>query len=164
MRFSSWCYKHNYFLPQILALVVVLPVLWMVFFDRTPPLVLHDGRIEPSRVYPGQMGVRIVWQAHFSGRDCPGDTQRELVDARRNLWPKLRRARGGVFHPYTSDPLEGTVTTPPLFIPTQMEPGHAQYRVTQFYYCNFMQRWLRWPIVQKSVPIPFEVIAEEVAQ
>lgn len=131
---------------------------WMAF-DRKPPLVLYDGKIIPSIVYPGQKNVEVVWRARFSGRDCPGYTQRELIDSGHNLWPKRKRARGGVFHPDRNGSLVGTVTTPPLSIPMRIAPGRAYYRVTQFYYCNALQRWFRWPIVQPSVKIPFTVAA-----
>lgn len=150
--------RHFYFIPQMFALLVVAPMFYMLVLDRTPPLVLYDGRVDPAQVYPGQVGVRVIWRATFSGRDCPGYSQRELVDGQDNIWPKLKRVRGGVFHPSAGNPRDGTVTTPPLDIPSQMEFGRAQYRVTQFYYCNFLQRWLRWPIVQKSIPIRFRVV------
>ena len=153
-------YEYFYFIPQLAALLIVAPLVWMLWMDRVPPLVLYDGRIEPFQVYPGQTDVKVVWHARFSGRDCPGYSQRELVDYKLNLWPKLKRARGGVFHPSDSDLLVGTVTTPPLDIPKQVELGPAEYRVTQFYYCNPLQRWLGWPIVEKSVPIRFEVVAK----
>lgn len=153
---------HNrfYYIPQIVALCVVAPFVWLAM-DRTPPLELYDGRIEPAVVRPGQTDVKVTWRARFSGRDCPGLSQRELVDSQKNLWPKLRRSRSGVFHPNADDPLDGYVTTPPLDIPSQMEPGPAFYRVTQFYYCNDLQRILHWPIVARSVPIAFVVKDEE---
>lgn len=152
-RLHAW----YYFIPQTVALIIVAPLAWMAL-ERTPPLRLHHGELFPSVVYPGQSDIEVVWQAHFSGRDCPGDTQRELIDSQANLWPKLRRARGGVFHPRQGTPREGTVTTPPLDIPSQMEPGPAEYRVTQFYYCNWLQRVLHWPIIETSEAIPFMVI------
>lgn len=157
-RLMGTLHAQFYFAPQIIAVVVIAPLFWMAFLDRTPPLVLYDGHFSPNQVYPGQENIRITWRARFSGRDCPGYSQRELVDSERNLWPKLRRARGGVFHPSADDPYDGTVTTPPLTVPKQMEVGLAEYRVTQFYYCNILQRVLHWPVVQKSVPIQFKVV------
>lgn len=151
---SRWA-RHYFFIPEIFAVIVALPTALMVF-DRAPPLVLYDGQINPPIVRPGQM-VDVRWRAHFAGRDCPGLTQREIVDAKNNLWPKMIRGRRGVFTPSASDPLDGWVETPPLEIPDQIAPGIAHYKVTQFYYCNPLQRWLDWPIVQASPSIAFEV-------
>jgi hypothetical protein len=149
-------HKNYYFIPPIVAIFIIAPIAWMVF-DREPPLDLYSGRIIPSQVAPGHE-VSVVWQARFSGRDCPGYSQRELIDSRRNLWPELIRERRGKFHPSNEDPLIGTVTTPPLVIPEQMVKGTAYYQVTQFYFCNRLQILLRWPIIKPSVPIEFEVI------
>lgn len=156
-RPRSWMHARYYFLPQLVAVLIVSPLAWMALLDRVPPLALYDGAIIPSQVVPGQADVEVVWRARFSGRDCPGDTQREIIDSEGNLWPKLRRARGGVFHPSKENMFEGTVTTPPLDIPKQVAPGRARYQVTQFYYCNWLQRLWDWPTVHKSVPIWFEV-------
>lgn len=152
---SCFWRKHYFFIPH--ATFLVMAFIAFLVLDRTPPLILYDGKITPETVVAGQGGVTVKWRAHFSGRDCPGFTQRELVDSENNLWPKRKRNRGGVFHPSENDPLDGTVTTPPLSIPLQMMPGRAYYRVTQFYYCTWFQRAMHWPIVQRSVRIPFYV-------
>lgn len=154
----EWLYSNYYFLPPLIALLVVAPVAWMLFIDRAPPLVLYDGHLVPDKVYPGQVNVQVLWRARFAGRDCGGYSQRELVDAQANLWPKLTQPRAGIFHPSPGNPMDGTVTTPPLEIPPQMTLGPARYRVTQFYYCNWLQRWLDMPIVQTSVAIELEVV------
>jgi len=146
--------RHYLFLPQIVAAVFGYMV-W-VALDRTPPLVLFDGKITPGIVNPGEHDVKVLWRARYSGRDCPGLTQRELIDSGRHLWPELKRVRGGIFEPDADNPLLGTVSTPPLYIPNML-PGKAEYRVTQFYYCNWLQRLLNWPIVEVSPFITFEV-------
>jgi hypothetical protein len=148
--------NHYYYIPQIVAIAIVGPLTWMAF-DRTPPLILHDGVITPNPVHTGQKDVSVTWRATYAGRDCPGLTQRELVDSRRSLWPQLIRERKGVLKTDVDDRFRGTVTTPPLAIP-DMAPGKACYRVTQFYYCNILQRIFDWPIVQVSPCIDFEVI------
>lgn len=147
--------KSFYFIPQIIALLVAGPILWAAF-DRTPPLRLHHGAIEPPTVPRGGT-VSVVWLANYSGRDCPGYSQREIIDSESDLWPKLTRERRGVYRPSADNPRVGVVTTPPLTIPSQISAGEAQYRVTQFYYCNWLQKLLAWPIVEKSPPIYFEV-------
>lgn len=144
-----------YFIPQLVAIFIVLPIAWMAM-DRTPPLRLYDGAIIPSRVKPLEHNITVMWRADFSGRDCGGTTQRELIDSQKNLWPKQARARRGVFIPAYEGALTGTVMTPPLSIPN-MAPGRATYRVTQFYYCNWIQRLFDWPIISESPPIYFEV-------
>ncbi len=148
--------QYFFFIPQIVALLI-LPFAWMAL-DRTPPLILHDGTITPAIVRPGQSGIQVEWRAKFSGRDCEGLSQREVVDARLNLWPQLARARKGNFIADEGNPNEGAVKTPALAIPEQISAGPATYRVTQFYYCNWLQKKLDWPIVQTSPPIRFEVV------
>lgn len=148
--------SHYFFVPQILALVVVGPLAWMAF-DRAPPLDLYDGIIDPNDLPKGGT-ASVTWRATFSGRDCPGATQRELVDSRRGLWPQLTRERKGVFKPDEDNSRQGTVTTPPLELPEGMSSGPATYRVTNFYYCNWLQHALHWPIVRVSPPIHFEVL------
>lgn len=152
---ASWLGQRYFFLPQIIAVFIFGPIAWMAF-DRTPPLRLYDGQIIPSTVAPGQTDVEVKWKADFSGRDCPGYSQRELVDSKRGLWAQLRRSRAGVFIPDKDKPEKGTVTTPPLSIPA-MAPGKASYKVTQFYFCNPLQMVLHWPIIQPSPYIYFEV-------
>lgn len=154
MRPLSFLIRHYLFLPQIFALIAVY-VVWIAL-DRTPPLVLIQGSITPFIVHPDEKAVSVTWQAEFSGRDCPGLTQRELIDSGKHIWPELKRARAGVFTPSKTNPKIGTVSTPPLQIPNML-PGAAEYRVTQFYYCNWLQRALNWPIIQVSPFIPFEV-------
>ncbi|MDE2101781.1 MAG: hypothetical protein KGL39_31330 [Patescibacteria group bacterium] len=151
---SRWA-QHYFFIPQIFAFLIAAPVAWMAF-DREPPLTLYNGRIVPPAVIAGQT-VEVMWRAKFSGRDCPGLTQRELVDSKSNIWPKVLRGRRGVFVPDSPGSSTGTVKTPPLEVPRQMAAGRARYKVTQFYYCNVLQRWLAWPIVQASPEITFEV-------
>ena len=144
-----------FFLPQIIA-VFFGYIVWLAT-DRTPPLTLFDGQIIPNIVRPGEQ-VSILWQAYYSGRDCPGDTQREQIDSKRHLYTENKRARAGVFKAAPGTPFLGTVETPPLNIPDPpWSPGRAKYRVTQFYYCNWFQRLTEWPIVQVSPFIFYEV-------
>ena len=149
---SRWA-RHYFFIPQLISVLVAAPLAWMAF-DRSPPLKLYDGVVKPAVVTAGE-NVEITWRAHFSGRDCPGLTQREIVDSKNNIWPKMLRGRRGVFVPNSPGLSTGTVTTPPLEIPEQITPGKASYKVTQFYYCNFLQRWLAWPIVAVSPEFTF---------
>lgn len=150
-------FKHYFFIPQILAVLIVAPLAWMAA-DRTPPLILHDGVITPREVRPNQTGVTLVWRAHYSGRDCQGLSQREFIsDGRRDIFPQLAAQRAGVFQPSKSDPMEGTVTVPSLSIP-DMPAGPGSYQVTQFYYCNILQELLHWPIIQRSPYVRFEVV------
>ncbi|HEY6032053.1 MAG TPA: hypothetical protein VIU44_15890 [Gaiellaceae bacterium] len=151
---SRWA-RHYFFIPEAFAVLVAAPLAWMAF-DRDPPLRLHDGVVSPAVVAAGET-VEVKWRANFSGRDCPGLTQREIVDSKNNIWPKVLRGRRGVFVPDSPGLSRGTVTTPPLEIPEQISPGRARYKVAQFYYCNFLQRWLAWPIVEVSPEITFEV-------
>jgi hypothetical protein len=152
---TTFLMRHYLFLPQIVA--IFFGYLTWLAMDRTPPLILFDGKVTPAIVRKGQEGVKVVWDADFAGRDCPGYSQRELVDSGHHLWPELRRARAGIFKADPDHPLTGKVVTPPLIIPNLL-PGPARYRVTQFYYCNWLQRLLEWPIIQTSPFIKFEVV------
>ena len=137
---------HNYFfIPEIIAFFIIMPLAWWVT-DRTPPLILFDGKIEPYYVHRSET-VQVTWRAQFSGRDCGGLSQREMVDSGRGLYPQLARDRKGVFVPGDSNSNIGSVQTPPLVIPDGMAYGTASYKVTQFYYCNWLQRFFHWPIV-----------------
>ena len=148
--------KHYYFIPQIVAVLIVGPLVWMAM-DRTPPLILSNGIIAPHEVHR-QQTVSVIWHAKFSGQHCPGVTQRELIERKsHNIWPKEARQRKGIFIPEKNNPYLGTVVTPPLTIP-DMSAGKACYRVTQFYFCNWLQRVMNWPIVQVSPCIDFEVV------
>jgi hypothetical protein len=157
--------RYRYRLIPELIVLACIPFIWWTL-DRTPPLELYDGQIIPDEVHPGQ-SVRVRWHARFAGRDCPGNSQRELVLVTtadgvpaNKLYPERRRARGGIFKAEPNNPFVGTVQTPPLLIPPDMPPGDATYQVTQYYYCNWWQRFLQWPIHKESPLIPFTVVAQ----
>lgn len=223
-KIISYVKRNDYFVPQIVALLIFAPLNWMVF-DRTPSYQLHDGVILPAKarlastviaeataaILPGRrsaagyavLGVALLdadgapriesdiikdtvaaidaiddhdakvralgsvggiamvtWQARFSGHECEGNTQRELIGAQKDLWPQLGRARAGLYHANPTDPYNGTLTTPLLTIPDLIAPGQDVYHVTNFYYCNPLQRLLQWPIVSLSPDIKFTVTDE----
>lgn len=150
-------------LPQLIILICA-PFIWWLL-DRTPPLDLYAGEVVPNIVRPGQL-VEVKWRARFAGRDCPGNSQREIVlveledgTPANKLYAENLRARGGIFQPSPNDPFDGTVNTPLLLIPLDMPAGEATYQVTQHYYCNWLQRLLQIPITKPSPKIPFRVVA-----
>lgn len=154
-----------YFLPQIIVAFIIAPIGWMLM-DRTPPLTLYDGRIEPNVVRQYQTGVSVTWRAHQNrgGQDCPGFSQREIIDSSQHIDIKVIRSRRGVFTPDSNNPLVGTVNTPPLDIGGDLLPGPVYYKVTNWYFCTPLIRWLYayvgidWSIKVESPLIKFQVI------
>ena len=147
-------------LPALFALLIVAPFTWWIL-DRVPVYKLGPGIVEPSAAKPGEE-VTITWHAEFSGRECPGKSQREaisLVD--HQLYLVEPRERRGEYHPSKEDPLKGSVTTPPFVIPYGMASGPAVYKVYNFFYCNWLQKVLNWPIVYESPTIPFTVLPDD---
>lgn len=137
------------------AMFVIGPIAWMAF-DRNPPWWRLHGTVEPYRVHRGER-ITATYTASPLTRYCPGKVQREVIDVQRNLWPKLSASTVASWE-QDHDAVTGTVITPGVIIPPSAAYGSAVYRVTTFWYCNPLQRWLDWPIVQVGPDLPFEII------
>lgn len=157
---QNWLKWREWGVEHAIGIVIAVFVIYIMFLlsDRTPPFTLYGGKIEPSVLHVGD-SAEITWRARYRGSDCDGTTQRETVsDVDQGLTPELTRERRGVFHPDPDNPDVGTITTPMYVVPI-VQPGSARYRVTQFYYCNWLQKLLqRWPIIQESPWITYEVL------
>jgi hypothetical protein len=131
------------------ALLVVVPTTWMAS-DRTPPVWRVGGEMDPSTVVRGGE-TRVRFKVlRRTRQDCPGTVQQEIVDSQNTIFSKLARATGP--SRYEPDPwgdknyeiLVGQKVT----IPEQAAPGPAIFRTATFRYCNWLQHWFQWPIVQ----------------
>jgi hypothetical protein len=157
---------------EIVAILCAPYFIWLAT-DRESPLRLYDGVITNYVKYDAEKRVwevwrHVTWRAHrrraplFSDWDCPGLTSRQITDRHHHVQIIGTRERKGVYKPDVDNPYEGTVTTPPLFVGPSLDPGEAEYQITQFYDCNWLQRYLKWPIIEHSPVIKFELFENEV--
>jgi len=138
-----------------LALLIFAPVLFMLL-DREPTYTLISGNIIPSTVHRGDP-ASVIWYVKTTNRSCPGKMQRDIVDSRRQLWPYVIRERAARFVPDPENPGYGWIETPTLLMPEGIATGPATYHVTVFWYCNWLQEKLEWPVVVDRPAIRFEV-------
>jgi len=157
-EFFARIFRHawtRHLVGAMISLLIVAPLLWMAL-DREPTFTLLEGSIIPNPIRRGETAT-IVWRVKYSGSVCEGKMQREIIDARRQLWPYVIRERGAKYHPDPDYPGYGWIETVPLTLPDGIAPGPASYRATVFWYCNWLQRQLEWPIVVDRPVITFEV-------
>ena len=130
-------------------LAVMFPLAWQVS-DRQPPWVRLSGMIEDTRA--GEPFV-VKWLNTPNLRYCPGVVQVEIISGPL-IWPVMRRAVGTADLPAG----ETEYNTPPWPLPSEVPPGNAIYRVTTFWYCNWVQKHLDWPVKQVGPDIQFKVL------
>lgn len=134
----------------ILAFGVVGPLAFQAM-DRKPPWYRISGSIDPV---PAGGFLTVTWQTTPLVRACPGTLQVELLSGNL-IWPVFQR-------PVSASTLGETRFTPPPWpVPSEMPLGLAAYRVTSFWYCNWVQEFFDWPIVQVGPDIIFTVLPEE---
>lgn len=142
-------YRHLF--AAIISVGVFGPLLYMAV-DRDPPWVRLSGTIEPARAGGD---IVVTWKTTPLLRTCPGTLQIELISGKL-IWPVLLRPVSPTLRvgqtEYTPEPW-------PVF--RDVPPGHTIYRVTSFWYCNKLQRFFDWPIVQVGPDISFVVLPEE---
>ncbi len=138
---SEWAY-------QIIILALLSPFAWMIA-DREPPWTRLSGHIDPTM--PGDTFV-VHWKTTPLKRWCPGLVQTEIISGS-IIWPVLRRR-------VSSEMYVGQIDydTQPWPLDADTLPGRAIYRVTTFWYCNWLQDRLNWPIIQVGPDIPFVVL------
>lgn len=150
---SAW---GRHIVGAAIALLIVAPLLYMAL-EREPTFTLLDGALIPSPIKRGEK-AQVIWHVKFSGSFCEGKMQREIIDSRRQLWPYVIRDRSARFVADPTNPGYGWIETAPLQLPDGIATGPATYRVTVFWYCNWLQRKLEWPIVVDRPVINFEVL------
>lgn len=142
-------YRH--LLSAFFAVCVCGPFLYWAL-DREPPWVRLSGTIEPAEA-GGYF--RVHWQTTPLKRACGGTLQIEIMSGRL-IWPVLLRP---VSEQLKIGQTEYTPEPWPVF--SDIPPGEATYRVTSFWYCNWMQSFFDWPIVQVGPDIKFIVLKQE---
>lgn len=131
---------------------VTITLLGMLVLDRRPVVTLHDVKIVPEYVRPGQL-ASIVWRA-TEHRNCAGEVQRTITDA------------ANVRHVFKPEPTayheamgETTRTFARSFrIPSGAAQGRAVHNAVILRWCNPIQEW--WPMVERPLSAYFNVIAE----
>ena len=134
---------------EVIAVAVAIFVGWPAI-DRSPPWTRLYGYIPPTAA-GGEFSVH--WHTTpLLGDGCPGQLQIE-VQSGNVIWPVLRRS-------VSSSLVQGQTDyiTPPWPLPLTVPPGKAIYRVTSFWYCNWFQEVMNWPIIQVGPDIEFEVL------
>jgi hypothetical protein len=141
------------------AMVVVAPFVWWAT-DRTPPVWRVSGELDPPVVVKGE-SVRVRFRVLKRIRpDCPGRVQQEIVDSQNTIFSKLSRATGPArYEPdQWGDARYEILVGQLVAIPEQASPGPATFRTVTFRYCNWLQTWLQWPIVQVGPNIRFMIL------
>jgi hypothetical protein len=133
---------------DIAVLAALSPFAWMIA-DREPPWVRLYGTIAPTHA-GGEFNVE--WHTTPLVRECGGYLQVEILSGM-VVWPVLRRQ----INPNLNVG-QTTYKAPPWPLPLTVPPGKATYRVTSFWFCNSLQEYLGWPIIQVGPDIEFEVL------
>ncbi len=129
-------------------LLMLSPVAWALV-DREPPWTRIEGSIDPTNA--GSEFV-VHWRTTPLERECSGTIQIE-ISSKQAVWPVLKRTVNPFLKLGQVDYM-----TPPWPLAVTVPPGIAIYRATSFWYCNWVQRLLNWPVVQVGPDIQFEVL------
>lgn len=142
-------YRHVF--AAIVSIGICGPFIYMAV-DREPPWTRLSGTIEP--VSAGGY-LTVHWKTTPLVKVCPGTLQVEIISGNL-IWPVLQR-------PVSSSLRLGQVdyTPEPWPVFRDVPPGETTYRVTSFWYCNWLQRFLDWPVIQVGPDIKFLVLPEE---
>lgn len=137
------------FIFDAVVLAAMSPIAWMVA-DRTPPWERLYGTIEPTHA---GAAFAVHWHTTPLVRECGGYLQVEIQSGM-VVWPVLRRS----INPNLTVGMTDYVA-PPWPLPLTVPVGKgAIYRVTSFWFCNTLQEYLGWPIIQVGPDIEFEVL------
>jgi len=144
----------------VVALLIFAPIFYMAL-DREPPVTRLFGSMVPDVVVQGgETAVRYT-TTRRNRQDCPGVVQQEIIDSLNTIYSKLARQTGPAKwedDPYVPD--REIFYGHPVAIPLQAAPGPAIFRTVTFRYCNPLQRWLHWPIIQVGPDLPFTIVAK----
>ena len=136
---------------QVVILAWLSPFAWWLS-DREPPWVRLGGRIDPT--VAGEQFV-VHWRTTPFKRFCPGLVQVEIISGN-IIWPVLRRN-------VSRDTYVGQTQyiTDPWPLDSDVPPGMVTYRVSTFWYCNWLQEWINWPIIQVGPFIRFVALPKK---
>lgn len=133
---------------EVIILILLSPFAWWLA-DRDPPWVRLKGYIAPT---PAGTEFVVDWTTTPLVRECKGQIQIEIISGYM-IWPVLRRQINpalvvGMTH----------YVTPPWVLDSDVPPGKTTYRVTTFWYCNWLQEVLHIPVIQVGPEIEFETL------
>lgn len=138
----------------LFAIFVVSPLAYWTF-DSTPPWTRISGRIDPT---PAGGWILAHWKTTPLTRRCPGIIQIEIIVGDL-IWPVFSRpAKTGLGEAVNIEFGQHEWNPPPWPLPRDIPPGPAIYRVTSFWYCNWLQELDGWGISQVGPDIPFTVL------
>lgn len=140
------------FIIDALFFLALSPFAWWLA-DREPPWIRIWGEIQPTRA--GDL-FSVHWHTTPLSRECPGTLQVEVMSGY-VVWPVLRRQVNSELNIGQIDYI-----APPWPLAISVPRGTAKYRVTSFWFCNWMQEWLNWPIIQVGPDVEFEVLPAEI--
>lgn len=156
-------------------------LLLYLLLDKAPPQVRLSATINHVSVTRDQAGkitsVKEVpkaapgvvprggsfvptWVTTRRTRECLSSIQVDIVDVKGRLWPQYTRNGAASYRHDPTDSARGLLVAPPSAVDEGAAPGPARYIVTSFFYCNWLQKWLRWrelAIVQKGPPVTFRI-------
>lgn len=149
MRRYHWC---NFF-AAFFSISFVVPLVYMAL-DRSTPIIISEGRIEPNLLTPGETAT-LIWKATIV-RDCEGSIRRVFTDAAGFV--TISEPFPAVYISiFTASKQEFRKE---LKLPPKMTDGQGKYQIDRTFWCNPVQRYL-WPIHDISEPIYFNVVQKK---
>lgn len=140
---------------HLLAASVALLVFYLAFmlFNRTDPIHIIDQSVVAAKgqvIRPGS-AVAIRWVATGVRPECTGYIRRRMISGTQSIYefenvPSVLQLNG-----------EKRAFERQLTLPISFAPGVATYEARGYYYCNWVQRLLDWPIVIQRPSMTFTV-------
>ena len=154
---------HRAFISELIAaavaIFIVAPIAWLGF-DNDAPWIRLSGTIEPTNA--GGL-IYVHWKTTPLHRRCHGSIQVEIIsvnDSSELIWPTL--SRSSQTGQSRNVKLGQTSWDPPGWpLSRDVPPGPTIYRVTSFWYCNWVQEWFDSPITQIGPDIMFITLPED---
>lgn len=134
-----------------IAVFVFVPLGWMLM-DRVPPYTFQHVDISPNEVHQGGE-IRITFTVKQNRAPCsPGLVYREFKEAtgKLHLFDPIQRAEP----PIIVDNQFPRIAK----LPDNISPGPTTYRGVSCYTCNYIHRWLRWPVCAATPPATFNIV------
>lgn len=143
------------------AVFVFVPLGWMLM-DREPPYTFQHVDISPcgppptrclqTEIHQGSE-IYITFHVRENRAPCsPGMVYREYKEAsgKLHLFDPIQRAEA----PIVVDNKFTRISK----LPDNISPGPTTYRGLSCYTCNYLHRWLRWPVCASTPPATFNII------
>lgn len=134
-----------------IAVFVFVPIGWMLL-DREPPYDFQHVDISPREIPQGGE-IHITFHVKQNRAPCsPGMVYREFREAsgKLHLFDPIQRAEVPI--------IVDNKFTRIAKLPDNISPGPTTYRGVSCYTCNYLHRWLRWPVCAPTPPAVFSII------